>query len=172
VGTPTILIKGGKYMGRILDNIIFSDLKNIFFYCVNFIGIIMLIHLLVIIISSSKAEEKKKQEEENEYEEYIKKIRKILVESNAENIPKIIWELKKQDISEVRNFYFKLLTEKENFKKNNTSFEENNIGDIVIQKVKGETIINGKIYDGKDIEISNGKIFIDGKFIDNIFIKK
>lgn len=159
-------------MGRILDNIIFSDLKNIFFYCVNFIGIIMLIHLLVIIISSSKAEEKKKQEEENEYEEYIKKIRKILVESNAENIPKIIWELKKQDISEVRNFYFKLLTEKENFKKNNTSFEENNIGDIVIQKVKGETIINGKIYDGKDIEISNGKIFIDGKFIDNIFIKK
>ena len=48
-----------------------------------------------------------------------------------------------------------------------------NCGDIIVNNSSiGETIINEKTYDGKNIKISNNKIFIDNKLVDEILDNK
>lgn len=59
----------------------------------------------------------------------------------------------------------------EDMKKNKFSIISNNTnsGDIVIQdSSKGKTIINGKVYEGHNIKISNNQVFVDNKLVDEV----
>ena len=53
---------------------------------------------------------------------------------------------------------------RKNIISNNTNRE-----DIVIQdSSKGKTIINGKVYEGHNIKISNNQVFVDNKLVDEV----
>ena len=71
-------------------------------------------------------EEENKKYIESQHEKYIKKIRKILVEKNFKNIPKIVWELKRKELVEVKNFYFELLDKIEYLEKIDLVSKEKN----------------------------------------------
>lgn len=97
---------------------------------------------------------------------FIYKNRKIFVciigETNSkEEYPQEYFDWK--DLEEKANLFMK-----KNIISNNT-----NAGDIIVQgSFVGETIINGKVYEGKNVKISNNQVFVDGKLVDEALSKK
>ena len=63
-------------------------------YLIAIIIIMTFIRIFFRIMFSPEEENKKYIE--SQHEKYIKKIRKILVEKNFKNSPKIVWELKRK----------------------------------------------------------------------------
>lgn len=58
------------------------------------------------------------------------------------------------------------LEEKANlFMKKNIISNNTNSGDIIVQGSVEKTIINGKVYKGNNIKISNNQVFVDGKLV-------
>lgn len=102
--------------------------------------LITIIILIIFICFFNKIilnpiEEEKEKYIESQQEKYIKKIRKILVEKNFKNIPETVWELKRKELAEVRNFYFELLDKIEYLEKIDLTSKEKN-KNLILEELK------------------------------------
>lgn len=101
-----------------------------------FIVITVIIHLIKFIATSWLLSD---VTEKDEHEEYVQKIRKILVKNNFRNIPRTIWELKRKELAEVRNFYFELLDKIEYLEKIDLALKEKNKY-LILEELKGQDL--------------------------------
>ena len=104
-----------------------------------FIVITLIIHLIRFIATSWLLSDVTVKTEKDEHEEYIQKIRKILVENNFKNIPKVVWQLKRQELAEVRSFYFNLLNKCEYLEKINLILKKEN-KNLILEELKEQNL--------------------------------